>query len=193
VPAVLDIALQGVMVTDPFGTFAATNAVLMRVLPLPAPVITFLGPPAPTTGQQVTVQGSNFLYGVQLTIAGNPVAITSLTPNQAQFLMPAGVACDAPLRLTNLGGAFAQRLINATPAITSMPYTSGPAAGGSLFILVGLNLLNTTVTFNGVPMVVTNQTATAVLGTTPPGTPGPATVLVRNANGCQTMGLFTYL
>lgn len=192
VAALLDVALQGVMVTDPFGTFAATNAVLLRLLPLPAPTITTLGPPSPTTGQLVTLQGTNFLNGVQLTIAGNPVPFTTLTPTFAQFLMPNGVACDAVLRMTNLGGAFAQRIVNPTPAITSMPYTSGPAAGGTFFILVGQNLLQTTVTFNGVPMNITNQTATAVVGTTPPGTPGPATVLVRNPNGCQTTGTFTY-
>lgn len=193
VAALLDIALQGVMVVDPFGRFAATNAVLLRLLPLPAPAITTLSPPAPTPGQQVTLQGSNFLSGVQLTVAGNVVPFTSLTPTFAQFLMPSGVACDALLRMTNLGGAFAQRVINATPVINSMPYSSGPAAGGTFFILTGANLLGTTVTFNGVPLVVTTQTATAVVGTTPPGTPGPATVLVRNPNGCQTTGTFTYL
>lgn len=193
VTALLDIALQGVMVADPFGRFAATNAVLLRLLPLPAPTITTLGPPSPTPGQLVTLQGTNFLNGVQLTINGSPTPFVAQTATLAQFTMPTGVGCDAVLRMTNLGGSFAQRVFNATPVITGMPYSSGPAAGGTFFILVGQNMLGTTVTFNGVPLIVTNQTATAVIGTTPPGTPGPATVLVRNPNGCQTTGTFTYL
>ena len=191
--ALFDVALQGVMVTDPFGTFSATNAVLLRLRPLPAPTITTVQPPAPTPGQNVAVQGTNFLNGVQFTLNGSPLALTSLTPTLAMFTMPAGAPCDSQLRVANLGGAFAQRVINATPAITSQPYTSGPAAGGSLFILVGTNLLGTAVTIGGVPITVTNQSATSVIGTTPPGQVGPQQILVRNPNGCQTTATWTYL
>ena len=82
---------------------------------------------------------------------------------------------------------------NGTPVITSMPFTSGNAAGGVLFALTGQHLAGCTVTFNGVPMNITNQNATSIVGTTPPGTPGPATVVVRNVLGCQTQRIYTYL
>jgi uncharacterized Ntn-hydrolase superfamily protein len=193
VPALLDITLQGVMVTDPFGTFAATNALLLRTQPLPAPTITAVVPPSPTPAQLVTVQGTNFLGGVELTINGVVQPFTSLAPTLAQFMMPAGVSCDSVLRMTNLGGPFAQRPINATPVISSMPFISGPAAGGSLFIIVGTGMLGCTVTIGGVPIVLSTQTATAVTGSTPPGAVGPQTVLVRNPNGCQTTAIWTYL
>lgn len=192
VVALLDVALQGVMVTDPFGTFAATNAVLVRFTPLPAPVITSFGPPAPLPGQVVSITGSNFLSGVQVTLAGAPVPLTNQTATLLQFVTPTGLQCDTPMRVVNLGGSFAQRTLNATPVISSMPYSSGPAAGGTFFILTGQNLFGATVTFNGVPLNVTSQTASAVIGTTPPGAVGPAVVLVRNPNGCQTTGTFTY-
>lgn len=191
--ALLDVALQGVMVVDAQAKFAATNAVLLRLQALPAPTISAVSPPSPVPGQLATVVGTNFLAGIQLSIAGNPVAANVLSPTQLQFTMPNGVPCDAPLVVTNLGGPAAQRVINGTPVITNMPYTSGPAAGGTFFLIVGQNMLGTTVTFNGVPMNVQTQSTTAVIGTTPPGTPGPAMVLVRNPNGCQTTTTFTYL
>ncbi len=193
VAAVLDVALQGVMLVDPFATFAATNAVMLRLVPLPTPTITNVTPPSPTPNQLVTVQGSNYFAGIQVTVATIPAPVTTLVPAQLQFLMPAGVPCDAQLVLTNLGGGSAQRLVNATPFIVSTPFTSGPAAGGSLYIVTGQNLLGTTVTFNGVPMTITSSNATVIVGNTPPGTAGPATVVVSNANGCQDMTNFTYL
>ncbi|MFY9341423.1 MAG: DUF1028 domain-containing protein [Planctomycetota bacterium] len=191
--ALLDVALQGVMVVDVQGTIAATNAVLLRLQPLPAPTITSIAPPSPTPGQLVTVQGTNYLAGLQLTVAGNPVSPGTLAPNQLQFTMPPGVPCDAQLRVTNLGGLWAQRPINATPVILSVPFSSGPAAGGSLFLITGQNLAGTTVTFNGTPMTITTQSATVIVGNVPPGTPGPATVVVSNPNGCQAAAPFTYL
>jgi hypothetical protein len=57
----------------------------------------------------------------------------------------------------------------------------------------GQHLLGATVTFNGVPMSVTSQAFTVIVGTTPPGTPGPATVVISNAVGCQTIRTYTYL
>ncbi len=192
VAALLDVALQGVMVVDPVGSFAATNAVYLRLVPLPAPIITVVAPAAPLPGQLVSVQGSNFLNGVQVTLAGNAIALQTQVPTLLQFVTPVGMPCDAMLRVSNLGGLFAQRVINGTPVISQMPYTSGTAAGGTFFLLVGQHLGGTTVTFNGAPMTVTSQTATSVVGTTPPGVVGPATVLVRNVNGCQTTATFTY-
>ena len=64
---------------------------------------------------------------------------------------------------------------------------------GALFALVGSNLAGTTVTINGAPITVTQQTSTSVVGTTPPGVPGPAVILVRNVVGCQTTRPYTYL
>lgn len=190
--ALLDVSLQGVMIVDPAAKFAATNAVLLRLQPLPAPTITTVAPPAPLPGQTVFVGGSNFLNGVQVTLAGAPVPFTSLSTTQLQFTAPANLPCDAQLVVTNLGGQSAQRIVNGTPVITNMPYTNGPAAGGTFFLLVGQHFVNATVTFDGVPMTISSQSATAIIGTTPPGVPGPATVEVRNPNGCLTTGIFTY-
>ncbi len=193
VPAILDVTLQGVMVVDLQAKVAATNAFLLRLVPLPAPTIASISPPSPVPGALVLVQGTNFLNGIQLQVAGNVTPIVTHSATLLQFVEPAGVPCDSSITVTNLGGTSATRPINGTPVILSMPLASGPAAGGALFILTGQNMLGTTVTFNGVPMTITSQVATSVVGNTPPGTPGPALVVVRNPNGCQTTGTYTYL
>lgn len=191
--ALLDVALQGVLFTAPGLQAAATNAVLLRLRPLASPTITGVAPPSPTPGQNVMVSGTNFFVGAQLTLAGAAVPITAQTATQMTFTMPPGFGCDTTLRVTNLGGLSAQRIVNGTPTVASAPYTSGTRNGGTNYLLSGQNLLGCTVTFNGVPMNVTTQTATVIFGTTPPGSPGPATVLVRNPNGCQTTLTYTYL
>lgn len=193
VAAVLDTTLQAAMVIDAQGTIAATNAVLLRVVPLPAPVVTAVWPPAPRAGTPVTVTGSQFAFGIELEVQGQPTPLSTWSPTSLSFAMPNGLPCDAVLRLRNPGGQPVQATFNATPVITNMPYTSGPAAGGALFILGGQHLAGATVTFNGQPMNITSQGATVIVGTTPPGTPGPATVEVRNANGCLVQRPYTYL
>ena len=107
--------------------------------------------------------------------------------------MPSGVACDAMLEVGNLIGASAFAPANPTPAISNVPFTSGPAAGGNNLVLVGSNFLGTTVSIAGTPMTITTQSATVIFATVPPGSVGPATVVVQNANGCQTTTTYTYL
>ncbi|MCB9878897.1 MAG: DUF1028 domain-containing protein [Planctomycetes bacterium] len=192
VPALLDVALQGVMVVDANATFAATNAVLLRVVPLPSPVIQSVSPPGPTPGQLVTVSGSAFDPGMVATIAGLPVALTFLSPAQVSFDMPAGTPCDAPLLFANPGGGLGASTINRTPTITSAPAT-GPAAGGVNVTLVGSSFLGSTVTFNGAPMTTSLFFDNVIVGSLPPGVPGPATIVVTNPNGCVTTRAFTYL
>ena len=193
VPALLDVTLQAAMAVDTQGTLAATNALLLHVVPVAAPTISAISPLTATGGALITVQGNNFLNGITLTVAGAPVPIASRTNNLLTFTMPQGLGCDATMALRNLGTASVTRVLNGTPVVTSMPFTSGTAAGGVLFALTGQHLGGCSVTFNGVPMIITNQNATSIVGNTPPGTPGPATVVVRNVLGCQTQRIYTYL
>ncbi|MBL9076212.1 MAG: DUF1028 domain-containing protein [Planctomycetes bacterium] len=192
VPAVFDAVLQAVMVSDAAATFAATNAVLLRFVPLPAPVITQVLPIAAVAGQTVTVTGTNFVSGMQATLAGSPLALGPVAPVQTSFVMPPGVPCDAPLVLVNPGSGPAQRVVNPTPLVTSVQPASGTRFGGTTVVLVGQNLLGTTVTFGGVPLQVVAQTATTIVGTTPAGAPGAAAVQVVHPNGCQSAATFTY-
>src|SRR5690606_11821553 len=116
-----------------------------------------------------------------------------VSPTQVQFVKPTGVACDALFELANLGGGTASTAINGTPTVTSLPLSSGPAAGGANIFVIGANMLGATVTIGGAPMNVVTQTSSAIIGTTPPGTPGTATILVVGPNGCQGTATYTYL
>jgi uncharacterized Ntn-hydrolase superfamily protein len=191
-PLVLDTSLQGVMIVGPQSTVAATNAVFLRLTSLPSPSITTISPPAPTPGQVVTVVGSNFFSGVVGRIGATVVPITLVSSTEVSFPMPSGVACDAMVEVANLTGASAFGPVNPTPSLTSVPITGGPAAGGNNLVLIGSNLLGATVTIAGAPMVITTQTQTVIFASVPAGTPGPATVVVQNANGCQTTTTYTY-
>jgi hypothetical protein len=192
-PLVLDASLQGVMMVDPQATIAATNAIYMRLRSLPPPEVQTITPASPTVGQTVSVTGSNFFSGMAGRIGTTLVPVTVQSATQLQFLMPPGVVCDSQLELANLGGVLVSAPINATPVINTLPFSSGPAAGGSSFFVIGSNMLGATVLIGGAPMTVTAQTPTAIIGSTPPGVVGPAVVTVTNANGCQAVATFTYL
>ncbi|MBL8754952.1 MAG: DUF1028 domain-containing protein [Planctomycetes bacterium] len=192
VPALLDFALQGVMAVDPAASFAATNAVMLRLRPLPAPTLVSVTPTSPTPGQTVTIVGTGFLAGLSGAVSGTAVAMNVVSATQATFTMPNGAPCDAVLTVQNLGSTSAQRPINPTPVVVNST-PSGLSAGGTQLLFTGNNLLGTTVTLNGVPVTITSQFNAAIFAVLPPGSPGPATFVIRNPNGCQTMRPFTYL
>lgn len=192
-PLVLDASLQGVMMVDPQATIAATNAVYLRLRPLPTPAVTLVSPLDATPGQTVTVTGENFFSGMVGRIGTTFVPVTVQSQTQIQFPMPAGVACDSVLELANPGGSLVSTPINPTPTIFNLPISVGSSAGGGTFFVVGDYLLGATVTIGGNPMNITTQSAGVIVGTAPPGTPGPAAVVVTNANGCQAVGTYTYL
>ena len=192
-PLLFDASLQGVMMVNPQAKLAATNAVYLRLRPLPVPVIDSITPPSPTPLQTVTVAGSNFFSGMVGRVGATFVPLTVQSSTQIQFAMPPGVACDSQFEIANPGGALVSAGINSTPVISSFPISMGPATGGSTFFVLGSNMLGATVTIGGAPMIVVTQTPTAIVGSTPPGVVGPAAVIVTNANGCQDVGTFTYL
>lgn len=192
VAAVLDVAVQGLLIRDLQSNLAATNAVMLRVVPSPVPVITSISPTFTAGGNPVTITGANFVFGVEVRVGTTPAVITNRTPTAITFTMPGGIGCDSTLAVTNPGGTPVTTPINASPVITSTPFAAGPAAGGALYLVSGRNLLGAVVTFNGNPMTVTSQSATAILGNTPPGIVGPAQVLVRNNIGCQAGTTYTY-
>ncbi|MFM1872555.1 MAG: hypothetical protein RL398_1977 [Planctomycetota bacterium] len=192
VPALLDVTLQGAMAVDLQGRFAATNAVHLSVVPVAPPAISTINPPSPAPNQLVTVQGSNFLHGLEVRINGAVVPVLTQNPNTVTFAMPSGIGCDATLSLRNPGTSAVSRVINGTPLVLSMPFVNGPAAGGALFVITGQNLGGTTVTFNGAPLAISSQNTTSVVGNTPPGSPGQVVVRIRNQNGCETTRTYTY-
>jgi len=192
VNALLDLTLQGALIRNIQGELAATNAILLRVDPLPQPAIGSVVPLTATAGQTVTVTGTDFFPNLRLDINGTTVVPTNVSPTALTFVMPPNIGCDAVLRVTNPGGTPVVADLNPTPIISLIPFASGPAAGGGLFLISGRQLLGATVTIGGNPITVTAQSNTSIFGSAPPGTPGPAAIVVSNALNCQATGTYTY-
>ena len=192
-PVLLDAALQGAMVVDAQGTFAATNAVYLRIKPLPAPVIGGITPFSPTAGQLVNVTGINFFQGAAAAVNGTPVAVNYLSSGALSFTMPAGVGCDATLTVGNPGGVLDTAPFNSTPTINNIPFATGPSTGGTTLILVGQNLIDCTVTLGGNVLSPLSQSMNSFVAITPPGTAGATPIVVTSPTGCQATGTFTYL
>jgi hypothetical protein len=188
--------LQAGMQPDPMQPgFALTNAVVVDIRPGPAPVITTFSPNSAPPGGTITISGANFSPFATVSVDGSTITPTNVTESSMQFAMPANVSCDAVLSVRNPDGstATAPFTFNPTPVVTNVPFTSGTAAGGQNFVVVGTGLApGSTVTFNGTTANVTTATSTVILATTPPGTPGPAQVVITTPGGCSTTTTYTY-
>ncbi|MGR3935553.1 IPT/TIG domain-containing protein [Streptomyces sp. BRA346] len=84
----------------------------------------------------------------------------------------------------------------APPTLTGISPVQGSAAGGTQVTITGTDLFGATVTIGGQPAtnLFYNLAGTALIATTPPGTPGLATVTVTNQIGSASLpGGYTYV
>ncbi|HEX6811932.1 MAG TPA: IPT/TIG domain-containing protein [Planctomycetota bacterium] len=190
------LTFQAIMATDSAnpGRIDLTNAIAMEFSAAPPPVITARNPNSAPLGGTITVTGTGFSMFATVDINGVGVTPTTVSSTQITFPMPANVPCGATLRVRNPDGNQATTGFNPTPVITNQVTTSGPAAGGANFIVIGTGFApSTTVTVNGNPAVVSSASATAIIALTPPGTPGLATVVITTPGGCAVTCNYTYL
>jgi hypothetical protein len=195
-PMIADFTLQGLVLqpggASPIG--AITNAVVLRFRLGPPPTLTGVSPPWALPGSTVTLTGTGFSTGAQLTISGATVPIQNPTPTAITFVAPATLPCNATIQIQNPDGQSATRTFNPAPVINTTPFLSGPAAGGATYIITGSGLYpGMSLTFNGNLAVITTTTATSVIAQTPPGVVGPATVLLTAPNGCSATTIYNYL
>lgn len=190
-----DLTLQAVMATSSANPaqLELTNAVGLSFVLGPAPTITSLSANSAAPGAAVSVTGTGFSQFVTMTIAGASVPVTNSNETSIGFVMPAAVSCDSTLRVINPDGSFAEIAINPTPTITSEANTVGPAAGGTVYVVIGQGFaLGTTMTIGGNPALVLSSTSTSVVSRTPAGAVGPAQVVMTTPGGCQVTSTFTY-
>ena len=197
IPFPVDLALQGLIIGDSLGQIAVTNAVVLRVLLLPPPSIDTVDPISAAPGATVTITGTGFQVGATVTLGGISVLLDSVTPSVLTFTAPAGVPCDGNLVVSNVDGQNGGTIFNPTPTILSTILPQGPAAGNAFFIVTGTGFSpGMTVTIGGALATVNSATTgsgTNVLSlTTPPGTPGSATVLITSSGGCSATTSYTY-
>ncbi len=159
------------------------NLALGSVTPMVAPV-----------GATISVNGAGFDITTLVFAGGQAANATLVSSTQLTFVMPSGLACstsvvvgNATLQSATLSG------FNPSPAITSIPLSSGPAAGGSQVAVLGSNFYpGTSLTIGGQPVAITSLTQTTVLGVAPAGTPGAAPLVVSSVNGCTATGTWTW-
>ena len=90
-------------------------------------------------------------------------------------------------------GQSAVGVLNPTPTIASTILSQGSAAGGSTFAIFGTGFaLGTTVTIGGTPAEILAVTPTSVVVSTPPGSPGPVSVIVMTPGGCSAVTLYEF-
>lgn len=190
----LDFTLQAVTIASlsPF-EFGVTNAIDVKIAPAAAPAITQVLPATAAPGQAVTISGAGFVPGFTLAVGGSTVVPTSSTESRIVFPFPAGLACDSALTVANPDGQSATFAINPSPTITSVTNGSGPAAGNQAFLVHGVGFApGTTATVGGAPATMLGATATVLTMLTPPGTPGPAAIVVTTPGGCTASATYTY-
>ncbi|MEV7683923.1 IPT/TIG domain-containing protein [Streptomyces sp. NPDC088341] len=118
-------------------------------------------------------------------------------------VVPAHAAGVVPVTVTTSSGtsnAVSYSYVGVAPPVpptaTSIVPVSGPAAGGTPFVITGTNLTGATVTFNGVPATVlgSDPAGLVVFGLAPAGAAGNVPVVVTTASGAATVpGGYTYI
>ena len=170
---------------------AASRGLSVTLATMPPPTITSIAPLTPTAGSTVTVSGSNFYGNLTLDVGGIATTVASQSLDSLTFVMPAGAACNSTVTVANGNSTAAAIGFNPSPVILNSS-VQGPASGGATFFVTGQNLIGASVTINGTPITVTTQTPGAIVGQSPPGAPGPATVVVTGPSGCTTTVSYTY-
>jgi hypothetical protein len=150
-------------------------------------------PVVATPGGVMTVSGGGFTPGLTATVGGVPVAISNIFPSTFSFTIPLGTFCSAPLVVTLLDGQVATMSVNPSPTVSAVIGPPGLPSGGSSAFVVGTGFHpGTTVTIGGVAAPIVNMTTTAILITAPPGSSGPASLVVTSAAGCSASTTYVY-
>lgn len=216
------VAATGVTVVDP-GTITATTPagsqgpadVMVTNVDLLAATLSdgyiFLGQPpvvdgvSPTTvpnnylATPITISGSGFAAGVEVTIGGVGATVTSVTATSITVTLPPGLApgpaaivvTNVDLQTTTFNGFIVQ---GPTPILLRIDVPHGPVAGGRLMTLTGSAFRpGAIVTMGGLQATVMSLTATTITAMTPPNVEGPVAVIVTNDDLLSSQPLtYTY-
>ncbi|MFJ9469872.1 Ig-like domain repeat protein [Streptomyces caniferus] len=164
------------------------------------PVISRLIPSAGPVGGGNVVE----LVGANLSTAllvhfGDAIAFPTAV-SERQLLVtapPVAGPGTVPVYVTTIGGVSNQLPYTyaAVPSVTGVSPSTGPIAGGTTLVVSGTGLSRVTaVTVGGVPAVSFRAYSdTLLLVVTPPGTPGPADLVITTPGGSVTVsGGFGY-
>lgn len=167
----------------------------------PAPSLSAISPGASplTGGASVTISGANFLPGAKVTFGGVAAASYMTNSSTITATTPAEGAGQVTVVVTNPDGQAASAGFTyqqPAPTLSGMAPPSGSTNGGTTVVLSGSNFLpNPSVTFGGLPAMVTASTPTAITVTTPAASAaGAVAVTVTNSDGqFGTLAGFNYV
>ncbi|WP_088795832.1 IPT/TIG domain-containing protein [Streptomyces sp. 2114.4] len=149
-------------------------------------------------GNVVELTGAN-LSTALLVHFGDAIAFPTAV-SEGQLLVtapPVAGPGTVPVYVTTTGGVSNRLLYThaAAPSVTGVSPGTGPIAGGTTLVVTGTGLSQVTaVTVGGLPAVSFRAYSdTLLLVVTPPGTPGPADLVITTAGGSVTVaGGFGY-
>jgi uncharacterized protein YkwD len=164
-------------------------------------VVTSVSPGAgdPAGGDPVTIRGNNFETTGTTTVTfggSGATGVTVVDATRITCVTPPGPVGSVTVVVNNPSGGQGSLLDGYTytasppdPVVTSVNPSAGAPAGGDLVTVHGNNFETTgttTITFGGVQATgVTVVDAGRITCYTPPGSPGPVTVVVYNPSGGQ--------
>lgn len=199
--------VSGSLIVDVMVTNNGSNATLAGGFTYVAdnPTIASIIPNMGTVdgGTSLTITGTNFTPGTNLTIGGsvsnvnvlNAATLIATTPAYISGSLHKDVTIDNGVGVTTLLDSFTY-LANA-PTLTNSSPATGSAAGGTIVTLTGTHFTpNTIVTFGGIPAAnVTVNSATSLTTVSPAYVDGSLTVNIEVDNGVSNAVLinaFTY-
>jgi hypothetical protein len=185
----------GVTVTTPGGTSNPVSYFYVGA-PFKSSLGTTSGPLA--GGNTITLNGTGLSTATSVSFGGVTVAPTVVSDSSLSVVVPAGGAAGpVAVSVTTAGGTGngLSYTYVADPTIGTITPTEGPTSGGTAVTITGTNLDSTdSVTFDGVAAPFSVVSATTLSVVTPPGTAGPADVVVTNPSGSATaLGGFSYV
>jgi streptogramin lyase len=192
-----------VTVYNSAGSSTATSADHFKFVAA-VPVVTAVSPRsgATTGGTRVTITGKNLNQGyVSFGLAAADFNSTC-TPTRCTATAPAAAAGVIHVQVDNDNGDSAASAANRftyvrapAPVITSVEPANGSSAGGTTIAIFGTNLTGATVTIGGQYAESLNGCAVSVCAAqTPPGRPGPTTVVVTRTDGSRSRpAAFSYV
>jgi len=165
-----------VVVTTPGGSTTEAFSYIYR----DAPVISTIAPVSGPTigGTVVTITGTNFagvtgvtfggVAGTNLSIDGGGTVITVTTPARPAGVQTVVVTSPGGTDTSSNTGTEVFTYVAVAPTITGISPTSGPLAGGTTVTITGTNLTGaTSVKFGTTAAVITTNTATSLVVTSP--------------------------
>ena len=165
----------------------------------PPEIQTITPPTGPTLGGvTLSVTGKNFGLGPTVLFDGQFVQPTTNSHTQIQFTLPRGQGTNR--MITVMAGtqtSNTKAFDYAAPFILSVTPSNGPSAGGTLITISGLNLGSSGTLLIGGHFVTPQGVSASwddstIKCTTPPASPGPATVSLNVGGQFANAALFNY-